>query len=390
MITQILSKILGNANERQVRKIVPLVQKINALEPNISALPDDKLAAKTLEFREKLAKGSHLDDILIEAFAVVREVSKRTLGMRPFDVQLMGAIALHRGKIAEMKTGEGKTLVATMPLYLNALAGKGAHLVTVNDYLAHRDSEWNAPIYRFLGLEVACLQNHMSDEERKIAYQADILYATNNELGFDYLRDNMKFRLEDYVQRDLHYAIVDEVDSILINEARTPLIISGPTDEESELYVKTDKSIRYFKRDEEFEVDEKARSVQLTEQGVDKVESYFNVQNLYDPTNLTILHHVTQALKAHAIFKRDIDYIVNNGQVLIVDEFTGRVLAGRRYSDGLHQALEAKEGVTIEKESQTLASITLQNYFRLYKKLAGMTGTAMTNQKSFIAFMDLM
>ena len=278
MITKILSKIIGSANERQLKHLVPFVQKINVLEPSVSALTDDQLAAKTLEFKERLARGAKLDDLLVEAYAVVREVSKRKLGMRPFDVQLMGAVVLHQGKIAEMKTGEGKTLVAAMPLYLNALLGKGVHLVTVNDYLAHRDAEWNAPIYRGLGMEVACLQNQMDDRERQQAYQADILYATNNELGFDYLRDNMKFRLEDYVQRELYYAIVDEVDSILIDEARTPLIISGPTDEESELYAKADKAVQHFKRVEEFELDEKARSVNLTEKGVDKIESFFNVE----------------------------------------------------------------------------------------------------------------
>ena len=383
MISSILKKVFGSANERELKKLLPIVKEINDFEPAIQALPDDKLAAKTLEFKERLAKGETLDDLLPEAFAVVREVSKRKLGMRPFDVQLMGGIVLHQGKIAEMKTGEGKTLVASMPLYLNALTGKGVHLVTVNDYLAKRDSDWNAPIYTFLGMEVACLQNYMDDEERKKVYQADILYGTNNEFGFDYLRDNMKFRLEDYVQRDLNYAIVDEVDSILIDEARTPLIISGPTDEESELYEKADKIVRYFKRGEDFEVDEKARSVQFTEQAVDKIEAAFHVENLYDPANLEFLHHATQAMKAHALFKLDVDYMVRNGQVLIVDEFTGRVLAGRRYSDGLHQALEAKEGVKIEKESQTLASITLQNYFRLYKKLAGMTGTALTEAEEF-------
>jgi len=383
MIKNILHTVFGTANERQLKKLMPIVKKISALEPEIQALPDEKLAAKTLEFKERLAKGETLDDLLVEAYAVVREVSKRTLGMRPFDMQLMGGIILHQGKIAEMKTGEGKTLVATMPLYLNALTGKSAHLVTVNDYLAQRDSEWNTPIFNFLGMEVACLQNDMDDEDRKKAYQSDILYATNNELGFDYLRDNMKFRLEDYVQRDLNYAIVDEVDSILVDEARTPLIISGPTDEESELYAKADKAIRHFRKDEDFEVDEKTRSVQFTENGVDKIESFFQVENLYDPINLNFLHHATQAIKAHAIFKKDVDYMVHDDQVLIVDEFTGRVLAGRRYSDGLHQALEAKEGVKIEKESQTLASITLQNYFRMYKKLSGMTGTAMTEAEEF-------
>lgn len=383
MITAVLQKIFGSANERHVRRLMPFVQKINALEPKMMELADDQLAAKTNELRERLARGATLDDVLVEAYAAVREVSKRKLGMRPFDVQLMGAIVLHHGKIAEMKTGEGKTLVATMPLYLNALTGKGAHLVTVNDYLARRDAEWNAPIFTSLGMQVSCLQNHMDDAERKIAYQSDILYATNSELGFDYLRDNMKFRLEDYVQRDLNYAIVDEVDSILIDEARTPLIISGPTDEESELYARADRAVRHFAKGQEFEVDEKARSAQFTEQGVDKVESFFQISNLYDPAHLGILHHVTQALRAHAIFRRDVDYVVQNDQVLIVDEFTGRILAGRRYSDGLHQALEAKEGVTIEKESQTLASITLQNFFRIYKKLAGMTGTAMTEAEEF-------
>jgi len=378
-----LRKIVGSANERQVKKLKPIVKKINALEPKMESLSDEHLAAKTTEFKDRISKGETLDDLLVEAYAVVREASKRKLGMRPFDVQLMGAIVLHQGKIAEMKTGEGKTLVAAMPLYLNALTGKGTHLITVNDYLAKRDADWNSPIYNFLGIKVACLQNYMEDEERKEVYQADILYGTNNEFGFDYLRDNMKFRLEDYVQRDLNYAIVDEVDSILIDEARTPLIISGPTDEEGELYEKADKTIRHFTRGEDFEVDEKARSAQFTEKGVDKVESAFNIENLYDPTNLAILHHATQAIKAHGLFKRDVDYMVRDNQVLIVDEFTGRVLAGRRYSDGLHQALEAKEGVKIEKESQTLASITLQNYFRLYKKLAGMTGTAMTEAEEF-------
>lgn len=383
LITKILSKIIGSANERQLKKLWPMAHKISALEPAISALTDDQLAAKTLEFKERIARGATLDELMTESYAVVREVSKRKLGMRPFDVQLMGAIVLHQGKIAEMKTGEGKTLVAAMPLYLNALMGKSVHLVTVNDYLARRDAEWNAPIYRALGLEVACLQNQMEDQERKKAYQADILYATNNELGFDYLRDNMKFRLEDYVQRELYYAIVDEVDSILIDEARTPLIISGPTDEESEMYVKADKAVLHFVRGPDYELDEKARAVYLTEQGVDKIEAFFGIDNLYDPVHLEVLHHVSQALKAHAVFKRDVDYIVVDDQVLIVDEFTGRVLMGRRYSDGLHQALEAKEHVSIEKESQTLASITLQNYFRLYKKLAGMTGTAMTEAEEF-------
>lgn len=383
MIAQILAKILGTNNERQLRRLQPIVDKINAFEPQISSLTDEQLALKTNEFREQLSQGKSLDDILPEAFAVVREAGKRRLGQRHFDVQLMGAIALHEGKIAEMKTGEGKTLTATLPLYLNALTGKGAHLVTVNDYLARRDAEWMGPIFTSLGLEVACLQNSMSDEERKKAYAADILYATNNELGFDYLRDNMKFRLEDYVQRDLNYAIVDEVDSILIDEARTPLIISGSAEESSKLYADADRVVSRLKRDEDYEVDEKARSVQFKEAGIDKIEQAFNVDNLYAVEHLNLLHHVNQALRAHALFRRDVEYVVKDNEVLIVDEFTGRILPGRRYSDGLHQALEAKEHVPIERESQTLASITLQNYFRLYDKLAGMTGTAATEAEEF-------
>jgi preprotein translocase subunit SecA len=383
MITSILAKILGTDNARQLRRLQPLVQKINELEPSISALSDAELSLKTIQFKEQVSQGRSLDDLLPEAFAVVREAAKRRLGQRHFDVQLMGGIVLHQGKISEMKTGEGKTLTATLPLYLNALSGKGSHLVTVNDYLARRDAEWMGAIYTFLGLEVGCLQNPMGDIERKKVYQADILYATNNELGFDYLRDNMKFRLEDYVQRDLNYAIVDEVDSILIDEARTPLIISGSAEDSSRLYVDADRVIRHLKKDVDFEVDEKQRSVQMTESGNDKVEAAFHCDNLYAIENINLLHHVTQALRAHALFKIDVDYVVKEGQVLIVDEFTGRILQGRRYSDGLHQALEAKEGVQIEKESQTLASITLQNYFRLYKRLAGMTGTAATEAEEF-------
>lgn len=383
MIAGLLAKIFGTANIRELRRLQPLVNHINEFERHISGLDDVQLASKTNEFREQLSQGKTLDAILPEAFAVVREVSKRTLHMRHFDVQLIGGIVLHQGKISEMKTGEGKTLTATLPLYLNALSGKGAHLVTVNDYLARRDAAWNKPLYNFLGLSVECLQNSMNDSERKKAYQADILYATNNELGFDYLRDNMKFRLTDYVQRDLHYAIVDEVDSILIDEARTPLIISGSSDDSSKLYGTADSVVRRLKKVEDYEIDEKARAVQLTENGNDKVEQAFNVHNLYDIDNINLLHHVNQALRAHALFKRDVDYVVKDDEVLIVDEFTGRILAGRRYSDGLHQALEAKEGVTIEKESQTLASITLQNYFRLYKKIAGMTGTAATEAEEF-------
>lgn len=383
MIARLLAQILGTNNARQLKKLQPVVDQINALEPEIQQLSDDQLRAKTTELREELAKGKTLDDILPHAFAVAREAARRTLGQRPYDVQLVGGIALHQGKIAEMRTGEGKTLTATMPLYLNALAGKGVHLVTVNDYLARRDSEWMAPVYTALGLTVGCLQNNMNDIERKIAYNTDILYATNNELGFDYLRDNMKFRLEDYVQRDLHYAIVDEVDSILIDEARTPLIISGATDESSKLYERANDAVKNLRKDEDYEVDEKARTVQLTEQGNDKIEQFFGVDNLYAMDHVGLLHHVSQALRAHALFRKDVDYVIQNDEVLIVDEFTGRILPGRRYSDGLHQALEAKEHVNIERESQTLASITLQNYFRLYKKLAGMTGTALTDAEEF-------
>lgn len=383
MITRILATIIGTNNARQLRKLQPIVDKINAYEPAISALSDADLAAKTTQFREQLSQGKTLDDILPEAYAVVRETSKRVIGQRHYDVQLMGGIVLHQGKISEMKTGEGKTLTATLPLYLNALSGKGAHLVTVNDYLARRDSEWNAPIYNFLGLTVACLQNSMHDHERKKVYEADILYATNNELGFDYLRDNMKFRLSDYVQRDLNFAIVDEVDSILIDEARTPLIISGAADKSSRLYVDANQVVKHFKKDEDYIVDEKERSAQFTDAAIDKIERAFNISNLYAIEHLPLLHHVTQALRANTLYRRDVDYVVKDKEVLIVDEFTGRILPGRRYSDGLHQALEAKEGVDIEQESQTLASITLQNYFRLYKKLAGMTGTAMTEAEEF-------
>lgn len=383
MIARILAKVFGTANERKLRRLYSTVDHINALEPSIQKLSDEELAGKTNQFREQVMQGRSLDDLLPEAFAVVREVSTRKLGQRHFDVQLMGGIVMHEGKIAEMKTGEGKTLTATLPLYLNALSGKGAHLVTVNDYLARRDAEWMGAIYKALGLRVGCIQNWMSDRERKEAYQSDVLYATNNELGFDYLRDNMKFRLDDYVQRDLSYAIVDEVDSILIDEARTPLIISGPSEESSRLYQEANAVVRNFKKDADYELDEKMRTVQMTEPAIDKVEAAFGVKNLYFIENLKLLHHINQALRAHALFKRDVDYVIRDGQVLIVDEFTGRILPGRRYSDGLHQALEAKEGVKIERESQTLASITLQNYFRLYKKLAGMTGTAATEAEEF-------
>jgi preprotein translocase subunit SecA len=382
MIAKILAKIFGTQNERELRRLTPLVHRINELEPSVSGLMDEALVAKTNQFRERLAQGEHLDNLLPEAFAVVREASRRRLNMRHFDVQLMGGMVLHQGKISEMKTGEGKTLVATLPLYLNALAGKGAHLVTVNDYLAKRDSEWMGEIYKFLGLEVGLIQNDMEDDARKKAYAADITYGTNNEFGFDYLRDNMKFSLEDYVQRDMHYAIVDEVDSILIDEARTPLIISGPSEKGSDWYVLANRAVLTLNKDD-YEIDEKARTVHPTESGNDKIERYLSLENLYAPENILALHHITQALRANTLFKKDVDYVVVDDEVLIVDEFTGRILSGRRYSDGLHQALEAKEGVKVERENQTLATVTLQNYFRMYKKLAGMTGTAQTEAAEF-------
>ncbi len=383
MLTSLLSKIFGTKNDREVKKLQPIVQKINDFEPIIETLSDTDLAQKTNQFREQISRGASLNDILPEAFAVVREASKRTLQMRHYDVQMMGGIVLHQGKIAEMKTGEGKTLVATLPLYLNALSGKGAHLVTVNDYLASRDALWNKPLYNFLSLEVGCIQNSMSDHERKKEYRADITYGTNNEFGFDYLRDNMKFDLEDYVQLPLNFVIVDEVDSILIDEARTPLIISGASDKSSDLYKIANNAIKGLQKIIDFEVDEKAHSVQLTEDGTDKVERALNIKNLYSTDHINHVHHVQQALKAHSLFRRDVEYVVRDDKILIVDEFTGRILPGRRYSDGLHQALEAKENVKIERENQTLASITLKNYFRLYNKLSGMTGTAQTEAAEF-------
>ena len=383
MIVGVLKKIFGSANERELKKLVPIVDVINSFEPEIRKLSDDQLKAKTAEFRQRLENGEELDDLLAEAFAVVREASDRTLGMRPFDVQLIGGVVLHQGKISEMKTGEGKTLVATMPIYLNALSGKGVHLVTVNDYLAKRDSEWMGQIYKFLGLTVGCIVHGLDDLERKQAYNSDITYGTNNEFGFDYLRDNMKFRIEELVQRDLHYAIVDEVDSILIDEARTPLIISGPAEKSTELYYRVNRIIPQIKEESHYTKEEKTRSVALTEDGVARVERLLGIENLYDARNMTINHHVQQALRAHVLFKRDVDYIVKDGQVIIVDEFTGRLMPGRRYSEGLHQALEAKEGVKVENENQTLASITFQNYFRMYEKLAGMTGTAETEAAEF-------
>ena len=382
MIAQILAKVFGTQNERELRRIYPLVHKINTLEPAIKELSDEHLAAKTNVFKERIARGQSLDSILPEAFAVVREAAIRKLNQRHFDMQLVGGIVLHQGKITEMKTGEGKTLTSTLPLYLNALEGKGAHLITVNDYLAKRDSEWMGQIYNFLGLEVGLIQNSMDDAARKKAYAADITYGTNNEFGFDYLRDNMKFDINDLAQRELHYAIVDEVDSILIDEARTPLIISGAGERGGNLYELADRAILTLNKDD-YEIDEKARTVNLTEAGTDKIEHFYRVDNLYAPENIMTVHSVSQALRAHTLFKKDVDYVVNEEEVLIVDEFTGRILPGRRYSDGLHQALEAKEHVRVERENQTLASITLQNLFRLYKKLAGMTGTAETESAEF-------
>lgn len=383
MLNAILKKIVGTKNDRELKRLSILLNEVNRFETEMMSLSDTQLKEKTPYFKQKLAGGLTLDDILTEAFAVAREASRRTLMMRPFDVQVIGGMVLHEGKIAEMKTGEGKTLAATMPLYLNALEGKGCHVVTVNDYLASRDAEWMSPIYHFLGLTVGVIVHGMDDDERRKAYGADITYGTNNEFGFDYLRDNMKFSLEDYVQREFNFAIVDEVDSILIDEARTPLIISGASEESTDKYYKINQIIPRLKESVDYTIEEKSKTVVLTEEGVSNVEKYLNVQNLYEPKNIEIVHHVNQALRAHTLFKRDVDYLVKDGQVIIVDEFTGRVMPGRRYSEGLHQALEAKEKVKIEKENQTLASITFQNYFRMYKKLAGMTGTADTEAAEF-------
>jgi preprotein translocase subunit SecA len=383
MYKWISRKLFGTDNDRTLKRIAPLVPAINDFEPRLAPLGDDELRAKTAEFKEKLAQGATLDDILPEAFAVVREASRRTTTMRHFDVQLIGGVVLHQGKIAEMKTGEGKTLVATLPAYLNALSGQGVHIVTVNDYLAKRDTEWMGAIYRFLGLSVGTIQHDLGDADRYTAYRADITYGTNNEFGFDYLRDNMKFRLADLAQREFHYAIVDEVDSILIDEARTPLIISGPTNESTQLYTRVDTLVRRLQKDKHFTLDEKSRTVSIQEPGVAEAERVLGVPNLYDLANMEYVHAVNTALKAHHLFKRDVDYMVQDGKVVIVDEFTGRLMPGRRYSDGLHQALEAKERVRVEEENQTLASVTFQNYFRMYKKLAGMTGTAATEATEF-------
>ncbi len=409
MLDTLLAKVVGTQNDRELKRLRPLVAQISALEPTIQTLSDEKLRSKTAEFKQRVVNGESLDDLLVEAFAVVREAGRRTLNMRHFDVQLIGGAVLHKGKIAEMKTGEGKTLVATLPAYLNALEGKGVHVVTVNDYLARRDSEWMGRIYRFLGLSVGVIQHELTDAERQVAYASDITYGTNNEYGFDYLRDNMKFELAHYVQRGHHFAIVDEVDSILIDEARTPLIISGPAEESTELYYQLDRVIPHLKKGavvrgdtkaEEREaleatgdyiVDEKHKTVTLTESGMVKAESmvkslpqYKQVPGgLYDPENMQVLHHLNQGLRAHVLFQKDVEYMIKDGEVVIVDEFTGRLMPGRRWSDGLHQAVEAKEKVKIERENQTLATVTFQNYFRKYKKLAGMTGTADTEAEEF-------
>jgi len=388
MIAGLAKSIFGSANDRYVRGLGKYVDAVNGFEPNISALTDDELRGQTGRFRQRLASGETLDDVLPEAFATVREAAVRTLGQRHYDVQLIGGIALHRGEIAEMKTGEGKTLVATLAVYLNALEGKGVHVVTVNDYLARRDAGWMGQVYRFLGMTVGVIVPNLTDQERRDAYNADITYATNNELGFDYLRDNMKYSREQMVQRPFNFAIVDEVDSILIDEARTPLIISGPTDDKSDLYIAVDKLVKTL-QPSDYDKDEKQKSVVLTEEGTEKSERMLEEagliegRNLYDIANTQVVHHLNQALKANVMFKKDIDYIVKDGQVVIIDEFTGRMMEGRRWSDGLHQAVEAKEGVNIEPENQTLASITFQNYFRMYPKLGGMTGTAMTEAPEF-------
>ena len=383
MVFGFIKKLIGTHNDRAINRIQRHVEAVNALENEIKALSDDQLKAKTPQLKDKLANGSTLEEILPEAFAVVREASWRTLEMRPFDVQIVGGVVLHEGKIAEMKTGEGKTLMATMPVYLNALTGKGVHIVTVNDYLATRDSEWMGKIYEFLGLSVGKIYHDIPEDERKAAYSADVLYGTNNEFGFDYLRDNMKFSKEQMVQRDLNFAIVDEVDSILIDEARTPLIISGQAEESTDKYYKVNQIIPNLKKEEHYQIDEKAKTASLTDEGIVIMENLLNVDNLYDPANIETLHCLNQAVKAHGLFKNEVDYVVKDGEVIIIDEFTGRMMAGRRYSDGLHQALEAKEGVKIENENQTLASITFQNYFRMYEKLAGMTGTAATEAEEF-------
>lgn len=378
MLNALLKKIFGTSHERQMRALAPIVEQINALEPAMRALSDSELQAKTPQFKEHLQRGESLDALLPEAFAVAREASRRVLGMRHYDVQLIGGMVLHQGKIAEMRTGEGKTLVATLPVYLNALSGKGVHVVTVNDYLARRDAEWMGRLYNWLGLSVGVIVHDLNDLQRKEAYAADITYGTNNEFGFDYLRDNMKYSLDEMVQRELNFAIVDECDSIFIDEARTPLIISGPSEQSTEKYYIINEVIPKLVRDVDFTIEEKSKSAALTDAGNAKVEQILGIDNLYDPQNLELLHHISQGLRAYHLYHRDVDYMVKDGEVIIVDEFTGRLMPGRRWSDGLHQAIEAKEGVPVKSENQTLASITFQNYFRLYNKLAGMTGTAET------------
>ena len=389
MIQNILTHIFGTKFERDLKVFNPLVEKINSLEPQFKALTDQELKSKTAGFKEQLDQGASLDDLLPESFATCREASRRVLGMRHFDVQLIGGMVLHQGNIAEMKTGEGKTLVATLPVYLNALSGKGVHVVTVNDYLAKRDTEWMGQIYNWLNLSVGAIVHDLSDKSRRLAYGSDITYGTNNEFGFDYLRDNMKFELGHYVQRELNFAIVDECDSILIDEARTPLIISGPAEESTDKYYQINRIIPNLKKEVHFTMEEKSKSASLTEEGNSKVESLLNIKNLYDITHINLLHHIYQSLKAHYLYKKDVDYMVKDNQIIIVDEFTGRLMPGRRWSDGLHQAIEAKEGVHVKKENQTLASVTFQNYFRMYKKLAGMTGTAETEAQEFAKIYNL-
>ncbi len=390
MLNTVLTKVFGTHNDREIKRVSErYVGAINDLEAPLEELSDADLRHKKEEFRNRIADGETIDDLLVEAFAVVREAGKRVLHMRHYDVQLIGGVVLHEGKIAEMATGEGKTLVATLPAYLNALGGKGVHIVTVNDYLARRDSEWMGPLYELLGLSVGNIQHDMPDDDRRAAYGSDITFGTNNEFGFDYLRDNMKFRAQDMVQPVHNYAIVDEVDSILVDEARTPLIISGPAEKSTELYYKIDRVIPALKKNIDFEIEEEKRSVAFTEEGVEHLEKLLGVDNLYDAANMDLVHHSQQALKAHALFRRDRDYLVKDGEVVIVDEFTGRMMPGRRWSDGLHQAVEAKEGVKIERENQTLATITFQNFFRMYDKLSGMTGTAITEAPEFHKIYDL-
>ncbi len=389
MIQWTLKKLIGTKNERELKKAWPRVARINELEPKMRALKDEEFPAHTKRLRQEAQNGKPLDELLFEAFALVREAARRTIGQRHFDVQLIGGMFLHQGCIAEMRTGEGKTLTATLPSYLNSLSGRGVHIVTVNDYLARRDAEWMGRIHHFLGTTVGCIVHDLSDQERQEAYGADITYGQNNEFGFDYLRDNMKFRLQDYVQRELNFAIVDEVDSILIDEARTPLIISGPTEDTTDKYYRVDQVIPGLMPDQDYTLDEKTRSVSLTDEGVERIQKRLSISNLYDPAEIETLHHVEQGLRAHTLYKRDRDYVVKDGEVLIVDEFTGRLMPGRRWSDGLHQAIEAKEGVQIENENQTLATISFQNYFRMYSKLSGMTGTADTEAEEFAKIYNL-